>query len=173
MGHIQKIPCPSKTFLFPIYLLFACKGRERVFPFFLRLTALCMVLLRRFEILLWQWIGGIYGEFKPKNQMTIKRRAVLHTKIFMGSSIKLIASVQPPSQLSNLPNDSKRPVEVHNWMLTKCDESFSVQSKVPYLWILQQTNLSKHHQESSIMDLDIITWDCQVSISMEWTRLQK
>ena len=34
MGHFQKIPCPSKMFLLPICLLCACKGRERVFPFF-------------------------------------------------------------------------------------------------------------------------------------------
>ena len=59
MGHFWKIPCPSKTFLLPICLLCACKGRERVFPFFLRLAALCMVLLRRFKILLREWSGGI------------------------------------------------------------------------------------------------------------------
>ena len=58
MGHFWKIPCPSKMFLLPICLLCACKGRERVFPFFLRLAALCMVLLRRFKILLGRWIGG-------------------------------------------------------------------------------------------------------------------
>merc|ERR1712219_71342 len=45
-------------FLLPICLLCACKGRERVFPFFLRLAALCMVLLRRIKILLGWWISG-------------------------------------------------------------------------------------------------------------------
>ena len=58
MGHFWKIPCPSKMFLLPMCLLCACKGRERVFPFFLGLAALCMVLLRRFKILLGRWIGG-------------------------------------------------------------------------------------------------------------------
>ena len=58
MGHFWKIPCPSKMFLLPICLLCACKGRERVFPFFLRLAALCMVLLRRFKIFLGRRISG-------------------------------------------------------------------------------------------------------------------
>ena len=41
------------------HMLAVCmQGRERVFPFFLRLAAPCMVLLRRFKILLGQWIGG-------------------------------------------------------------------------------------------------------------------
>ena len=35
-GHIWKIPCPSKTLLLPICWLCACKGRERVLPFFSR-----------------------------------------------------------------------------------------------------------------------------------------
>ena len=34
MEHFQKIPCPSKTFLPPICLQCACKGRKRFFPFF-------------------------------------------------------------------------------------------------------------------------------------------
>ena len=54
----KKNSCPSKTFLLPICLLCACKGRERVFPFFLRLAALCMVLLRRFKIFLGRRISG-------------------------------------------------------------------------------------------------------------------
>ena len=67
MGHFWKIPCPSKTFLLPICLLCACKGRERVFPFCLRVAALCMVLLRRFKILLGRWIGGY--PFQEKKEL--------------------------------------------------------------------------------------------------------
>ena len=58
LRHLYKFPCQSKTFLLPICLLCACRGRERVFPFFLRLAALCMVLLGRFKIFLGQWISG-------------------------------------------------------------------------------------------------------------------
>ena len=56
-------------FLLPICLLCACKGRERVFPFFLRLAALCMILLRRFKILLGRWISGKKTRFEsPKTR---------------------------------------------------------------------------------------------------------
>ena len=41
------------------HMLAVCmQGRERVFPLFLRLAALCMVLLRRSKILLGRWISG-------------------------------------------------------------------------------------------------------------------
>ena len=69
MGHFWKIPCLSKTSLLPICLLCACKGREGVFPFFLRLAALCMVLLRRFKILLGRWISG-KNSYKKKPPIT-------------------------------------------------------------------------------------------------------
>ena len=41
------------------HMLAVCmQGRERVFPFFLKLAAPCMILLRRFKILLGRWISG-------------------------------------------------------------------------------------------------------------------
>ena len=77
MDHFQKIPCLSKTFLLPICLLCACKGRERVFPFFLRLAALCMVLPRRFKILLVTRSKGtkiLFQLYKPHHNQADQNR---------------------------------------------------------------------------------------------------
>ena len=49
-GIFRKFPFQAKLSFSPYAC--ACKGRERVFPFFLRLAALCMVLLGQFKILL-------------------------------------------------------------------------------------------------------------------------
>ena len=55
----------------PIWLLCACKERERVFPFFPRLAALCIVLLRRFEILLGEHTEG-----------TLNMKCCVHSNVF-------------------------------------------------------------------------------------------
>jgi len=78
-------------FLLPICLLCACKGRERVFPFFLRLAALCMVLLRRFKILLgarsegteMYHIEGLFSTPEEKNNTTYP----LNKSCFLSSAL--------------------------------------------------------------------------------------
>ena len=49
----------KQNFPSPHILDVCMQGEGESLSFFLRLAALCMVLLRRFKILLGRWIGGI------------------------------------------------------------------------------------------------------------------
>ena len=69
-GIFRKFPVQAKCSFSP----FACCAHARggrVFPFFLRLAALCMVLLRRFKILLGRWISGTSAWLGPSEGQDI------------------------------------------------------------------------------------------------------
>ena len=55
----RKFPVQAKCPFSPYAWCVHARGGREYFLFFLRLAALCMVLLRRFKILLGLWIGGI------------------------------------------------------------------------------------------------------------------
>ena len=56
-GIFRKFPVQAKCSFSPCACCVHARG-GRVFPFFLRLAVLYMVLLRQFKILLGRWIGG-------------------------------------------------------------------------------------------------------------------
>ena len=57
-GIFGKFPVQAKLSFSPYACCVHARGGRESFLFFLRLAALCMVLLRRFKILLRRWIGG-------------------------------------------------------------------------------------------------------------------
>ena len=59
-GIFRKFPVQAKSSLFPYACCVHAKGGRESFLFFQRLAALCMVLLRRFKILLGLWISGTW-----------------------------------------------------------------------------------------------------------------
>ena len=55
----------KQNFPSPHMLAVCMQGEGESLSFFIRLEALCMVLLRRFKILLGRWIGGIWFYLRP------------------------------------------------------------------------------------------------------------
>ena len=58
----RKFPVQAKLSFSPYACCVHARGGRESF-LFLRLAALCMVLLRRFKILLGQWIGGTGSDY--------------------------------------------------------------------------------------------------------------